>query len=869
MTDEHELKAQVWQAALAGLLHDIGKFMWRAHATSLREQWGEEGRRKYGYWHALASDSFVADWVPKPLQRGLTGVRYHHRPDSEEVRPDDPLPWIVQLADWLSSGEREEDEDNRVPYLRSIFSRLKEYDRPMYVPLKRLTLDERTLFPSEVSDTDWRASHEREYSDLWAAFEAACKEIKFNVSGEAERTAYLETLYSLLMEYTWCVPSAYYQSVPDISLFDHLRTTAALAACLASDKRDGGWCKCVADKLKAKEGSTVPCALLVGGDISGVQAFLYTLTSSGAAKSLRARSFYLQLLTEVVAQYVLDQLGLPIMNLLYAGGGNFFILAGVTHEDALRDIRRQVSQKLLAAHDGALHLALATVSVHASEFARGQFHAVWDKLHQQLAIDKRRPLADLDPAQLAQEVGVAQGSGGDTDRVCSVCGREGRRALTQDDKDDTVRKCDFCASLEKLGTQLSHATHLVWLKSSPRPLTGHDPADWWHTMMAFGVNVYAANADDPPGKDGYVDYWPDPLEWIRVNPLQKDARFATELFKELDRKTPLVKTQRLFAQLVPSVSDRHGERVMTFEELAQASRGVHRWGVLRMDVDNVGDLFRYGFIQQGENALTLSRVASLSFALRLFFEGWLPKLGHEAWPHPGDDPAGGRIRENTLYVQYAGGDDVFVVGAWDALPAFAARIRESLRLYAGRNPAITVSGGVTLADERFPLYLAAEQAAEAEHAAKNHRRAGGQDKDAICLFGQTIGWEQYQEVSRRAHLMAGWCDGSLNRGVPLPKSIIQSFLAIDSDFQRGAGEQNRIRKSKRQGMFYYGPWMWHAVYKLTRTIEALRNTPEVAQTLRQWEEELLKPDSQAITIIGLSARWAELLTRKESRNELQ
>ena len=33
-----------------------------------------------------------------------------------------------------------------------------------------------------------------------------------------------------MQTYTWCIPSAYYQSVPDVSLYDHSRMTAALAA---------------------------------------------------------------------------------------------------------------------------------------------------------------------------------------------------------------------------------------------------------------------------------------------------------------------------------------------------------------------------------------------------------------------------------------------------------------------------------------------------------------------------------------------------------------------------------------------------------------------------------------------------------------
>ena len=847
MTNDHPLKPEVWQAALAGLLHDVGKFAQRADVGK-RETTNEQSLDEVKYEHALYSDSFVQEYVPPSWRIQITGPRRHHRPQAVQD-------YQVQLADWLSSGERDEDEDNRVPYLLSVFARLAGHQARDYVPLARLDPAQGNIFPTVGEPGNWRIEYRDQYKALWDEFTSACKQLPTDDSA-----AYLESLYSLLHEFTWCIPSAYYNNVPDVSLFDHARMTAALAACMAVDGRDSAWCQRVADDLgMARTGDAV--CLLVGGDISGVQAFLYTLTSSGAAKSLRARSFYLQLLTEVVAQYILDELGLPMTNLLYAGGGNFFILAGSTQQEQLVHLRRGVSQKLLVAHDGSLHLALAQVPVRAREFSRGEFHTVWDQLHQRLAVSKRRPLADLDAVQFAQQVGAAHGEGGDTEQVCSVCGRESSGRLQTDEKDAAVRKCGFCASLEKLGAQLSRATHLVWLKSPIREPVSQEPADWWRAMMAFGINVYAVNANELPGRGAYIDQWPDSLEMIRINRLQSGTRYETQLVRELTRSVPIVQAYRPFAQLVPF----EDHEVMTFDELAQSSQGVRRWGVLRMDVDNLGELFREGFTRDGQNNLTLSRVAGLSSALRLFFEGWLPRLG-EQWPHREDDPASQPIRPNSLYVQYTGGDDVFVVGAWDMLPEFAARIRESFQAFACHNPAVTVSAGITLADERFPLYLAAEQAAEAERAAKNYERLNGPSKDAICLFDQAVGWEQLGEVSRRARLMAGWCDGSGNEGKPLPKSIIQSFLAIDAEFQRGATESKRTRKPRRQGQFYYGPWMWQAAYKLTRTADALeRQAPTVAKTIREWEEQLVDPAKNTIVTIGMAARWAELLIRKESR----
>jgi len=901
MTDEHELKTEVWQAALAGLLHDMGKFAQRADVGK-REMTDSQALGEVKYAHALYSDSFVQEHVPPVWRSQITAPRRHHYLQTDQD-------YQVQLADWLSSGEREEDEDNQVPYLLSIFARLAGHTDHAYLPLSRLRFEPDVIFPVQGEPGDWRREYRNQYERLWNEFATECKHLPAD-----SPMVYLESLYGLMQEFTWCIPSAYHKSVPDVSLFDHARTTAALAACLAVDERNAAWCQEVTKGItQHTAGEQRACALLVGGDISGVQSFLYTLASSGAAKSLRARSFYLQLLTEAVAEHILDQLGLPITNLLYAGGGNFFLLAGVEQEQVKRLAKaaREVSQKLLDAHDGALHLALAAVPVQAYEFKRTNYCRAWNRLHQQLAIEKKRPLADLEPKPLAEQIGAARGDGGDTETVCDVCGRESKRKIPVDK--DGVRKCKFCDSLEKLGQDLSRATHLVWLKSSALETVSQEPTEWWNVLMAFGANVYAVNVNDAPGQAGYISDWPDQLELVRVSPLDRHSepqsgeeslaqperrRGEQPLFDELARHgKPIITAYRLFAQLAPH--NKNGQ-VKTFDDLAQDGLGVKRWGVLRMDVDNLGNLFRAGFVQaedsrrdrnkrtrlegladlcdgrckqcRTENNLTLSRVASLSFSMRLFFEGWLPQL--EKWLHEGDDPAWtptwvqarandpAGLRPDVLYVQYTGGDDVFVVGAWDALPGLAARIRESFRLYTCRNPSVTLSAGITLHNETFPLYLAAEQAGDAEKKAKHFERVGERtadkiEKDAVCFLDQPGSWEQVGEVASRARQLAEWCGGERPSA---PKSVIQSLLAIDAEFQQGAPEKRDKAKH------YFGPWVWHAVYKLTRTIESLRKAPDdVAQTLERWETELLDRKTQAITIIGLSARWAELLTRKEHR----
>lgn len=60
----------------------------------------------------------------------------------------------------------------------------------------------------------------------------------------------------------------------------------------------------------------------------------------------------------------------------------------------------------------------------------------------------------------------------------------------------------------------------------------------------------------------------------------------------------------------------------TFEELADSSEGIKRIGVLRADVDNLGQTFVSGFenTENNNRYVTISRTATLSRQLSLFFK---------------------------------------------------------------------------------------------------------------------------------------------------------------------------------------------------------------------------------------------------------
>lgn len=718
--------------------------------------------------------------------------------------------------------------------LQSVFCRIWDWKgESRYFRQKELALDAETLYP--VSREQVTGS----IGDLASRFAEQVNSLEATTGSQA----WLEAVMDLLMRYGWCIPAPCYGDDSDVNLYDHARITAALAVCLASGGDPAG-----------------EVALLVGGDLSGVQDWLYSLASSGAAKSLRGRSFYLQLITEVIAYSILDELRLPLTNLIYAGGGNFYLLAPVGSRSRLDELARKIGEALLAAHAGDLYLAVGTTTIHSNEFAAGAIGAAWSRVAEELNAQKRRRYANLEPNKLATEVGTPLSQGGKPDKVCSICERENPigKPWPADKDDPGVRKCGLCASLEELGRSLPLATHIVVVRLSEAANAEEHVNDWRAGLRALGydvavVDAYQAPAQPPAGaifaRLGRTRPEPD---------AQQDEQVAYAF-----RNVPHAFSYRPVVNVVPWSEG----QIATLDKLCKNSTGIERWGVLRMDVDNLGKLFQEGL---GSRA-TLTRTAALSFGLRLFFEGHLNELGarYNAGNHrfpPGELPPGATAGKDKIYAMYSGGDDLFIVGSWDALPHLAHDIREAFRRFVAGNPMITLSGGISLATERFPIYQAARQAGEAEEAAKSFVRgkpANGRprEKDALTFLGQAIGWERFDDIWSMVGQLQAWSDA---KPPLINRSLIQTLRAIDNEYIAGLEHQRRLRargKPGQVGQFYYGPWIWKLVYQLSRMAQQTKHE-EVRDWIIGLRNRLVETDGP-ITTLGLVARWAELLTRTE------
>jgi CRISPR-associated protein Csm1 len=122
--------------------------------------------------------------------------------------------------------------------------------------------------------------------------------------------------------------------------------------------------------------------------------------------------------------------------------------------------------------------------------------------------------------------------------------------------------------------------------------------------------------------------------------------------------------------------------------------------------------------------------------------------------------SGSKLLDN-LYVVFAGGDDCFIVGAWDAVVEFAVILQKKFSEYEQKirvdlpilKAPITLSAAVILVDHHFPVVQFAERAEELLHQAKTFDppsadldASGKPMKNRINFLGRVFTWSEFAEV---------------------------------------------------------------------------------------------------------------------------
>jgi CRISPR-associated protein Csm1 len=416
------------RVALAAYLHDLGKFVERAgfdvtkdrletHLQLYARRNEAGGRMWYSHRHAaytaLAWDMLeqhfpellgddvrpFGSWADVNVDDSvINAASKHHKPDTY-------LQWIVATADRVASGfEREEFEKYNDPdeakndisatgrnhftaRQLTLFEQIRlEMDNEKHrsqlhyrYPLEPLSA--KSIFPiqAEGYEKEDREAAKAEYRQLWDSFQNLLNEIP--KSHRSNWSLWLDHFDSAWACFTQAIPSATAFNVrPEVSLYDHCHTTAALASALWRYHNDLGHdTDVIRDKLKeyGRPDWNEQKLLLIQGDLFGIQSFLFATggeTQKKAAKLLRGRSFYVSLLTECAALKILDALQLPSTSQVINAAGKFLIVAPNTPEtiEKLQQVQTEIDQWFLEHTYGQSGIGMAWLPASCNDFLRKQ-----------------------------------------------------------------------------------------------------------------------------------------------------------------------------------------------------------------------------------------------------------------------------------------------------------------------------------------------------------------------------------------------------------------------------------------------------------------------------------------------------------------
>jgi len=330
---------------LASMLHDVGKVVRRAEPA--------EGN------HIIAGCNFLKklELDIENFKLILEAIENHHYKDLVNAKfGNNHIAYILYEADNIASGidRRKYSDDsigNEMAPMESVFNVLNQKKG---LGTKKhgikINLENEMDIPKEKSSLLTQS----EYQGILEKLKRNFKEIDFNNEGA-------DTLLSIYENLLKNIPSSSYIDVPDISLYDHLKMTAAISDCLFKyynfNKQNDFKSVCFENNSEYRKEKQF---VLVSGNLSGIQNFIYTITSKHAMKSLRGRSSYLELLTENIVDEILSELKMTRVNLIYSGGGHFYVLLPNTEmtKDVLNKAKETINDWLLEKYNIQLYFEL-------------------------------------------------------------------------------------------------------------------------------------------------------------------------------------------------------------------------------------------------------------------------------------------------------------------------------------------------------------------------------------------------------------------------------------------------------------------------------------------------------------------------------
>jgi len=752
------------ETAIGGLLHDIGKVLYRYNDGRNHSESGYDYLKK----HEISNIEI------------LDQIRYHHSNLLKGAKiPENSPAYITYWADNVAAGADRRSADgeaggnkyNRYVPLQSVFNILNGNKQRFSYPMEGLNDEGRIIYP--VKDTVEYS--EETYSRIINNISAGINQIELNEK-------YINSLLGVLEANLSGVPSSTDTTqLTDISLFDHMKITAAIGGCILEYLTENG----VENYKEAlyKRGSEYygkDSFLMLSMDMSGIQNFIFQVVSDGALKSLRSKSFYLEMSLEHIIDELLGRLELSRANLIYSGGGHAYLLLANTEKtkSIINRFDDELKQWFISNFGIELYVAIGYVECSANDLMNkedGSFEAIFKNVSLKVSERKVKRYNGRDILKMNLSNNKPDS------RECRVCGKT--------DNLDEEELCEFCSAFKSISSGILRESFITVLSEKPEKEVS--------IKLPFDRYMVLDNEDRLK---------------VRMN---KDKNYIRSYSKNR-MYTGLNLSTRLW------VGDYiNGE---TFNDFAESSQGIERIGVLRADVDNLGKAFVSGF----ESCYAgLSRSASFSRRMNMFFKFNINNI--LANPVFGMD--GIENEKRKAVIVYSGGDDVFIIGAWNDIIGASVDISDAFEKYS--QGTLSISAGIGIYAKKYPVKSLAGETGELESCSKSE-----EGKNSVTLFDangreNTYKWDVFK-----------------NKVIGEKLSLIDRYISMNPE----------------KGMSFI-----YKIMEYVRECEEKSNLPRLAYLLGRISPEAKASDEQKRTFREFAEKiyeWTSEENKAEDRKQL-
>ena len=749
-----KLESMEQVVSLAGLLHDFGKFTNRS-SNYVKNIKNKEYKT---YKHPVLSKEFICFLEENKIIESSEllenlkelVLKHHESYTFKEVNLSvkdikneklQRIGNIVARADNYSAAERRNEtvENNqkenthwmRKP-LNSIFETISldnhvNREVTSYFAYKLKTLNYETIFPQRLATgidaNSFKGNKEEELYNHISNFLEEVKKIN-----SSSYDIFFSQLYLLMEKYMWCIASDTQTKISDISLFDHLKSTSALALSSYKYHKENNLLE---NGNQPKE--KIKQFRILIGDVSGIQNFIYDdIKSEGTAKILRGKSFFVKMISDAIALYLIKEFELSLTNIILTAGGKFYILLQNT-EDSMKkieEIKEKLNNYLYKEFFGQLFVNIVTIEANGDEIAKkftkilekGNRELNWQKDKRFFNQIKKNPIFDVEYRD------------------------DGTTAL------DRLNE-----KFKEMGGQIPKA-RFIGIRYNHKA----DNKETFEVIENMSIQFFKSKKDiDISGKNEKLDLV------ISLNNVEIVENYPTIL--------------RFISNYAPLKEDKNS--LKSFEDISNAATGNKKIAVYKADVDNLGMIFSIGLkkkknvsdeelekIEENDEKdyRSISRISTLSRNMEYFFSYWMNSIFEkgkaEIW-------LGNKIKKeidfSNIYVLYSGGDDLVIIGPWDKIIYVSYFIRKKFEEFVTENEEITLSGGIAISHPKLKIINGIDMAGELEEKAKEIDK----DKNALTLFDRSFKWDEFEKIFEFAEKLQKIYGNKEERGI-----ITQAFL---------------------------------------------------------------------------------------------